>query len=381
MTNAAAIIDFYDDSKHEHMTKVAMPAALRNTAVTMLTPEQHAALPDSDFGLIFLTKRASVLRKFPVNDPGNAWLSAQYFGQTHKKLAFPARFVAAKFIKTACDAYGVPSSPHVDAYAARVESGEAESNVFVEGSERAWMLRKLAQRELMEKTSSAAEMNAIVNMPDEHFALVLQTGDGAVIRKYAMPDARHVKVAANYFDKYAMELPPEYRHRFAISVRNRADELGVDLADNTQLHKWAGVDWNRHVLAHLEQRKSLLPQNEGARGILDKLAASIHETNPADMAAALQTFDKATGLERYYERGLQDPFSSSMSKTAEAWSAEVDGRTITEDDLRKEATIKKIAGYLGETFASQFAKSPAEIFESLPAPEKALVKQIVSGEA
>jgi len=173
MSIAAAILDFYDDSKHELMSKVAMPVELKNTDVSLLTPEQHGALPDSDFGLIYLTKRASVLRKFPVNDPGNAWLSAQYFGNTYEKLAFPARFVAAKFIKEACDAYGVPASRAVDAYAARVEDGEAQNNVFVEGSESSWMLRKLAQRELIEKTASAAEINAVVNMPDEHFALVV----------------------------------------------------------------------------------------------------------------------------------------------------------------------------------------------------------------
>lgn len=381
MTIAAAILDFYDDSKHELMSKVAMPTELKNLDVTVLTPEQHSELSDNEFGLVFLTKRASVLRKFPVNDPGNAWLSAQYFDSTYEKLAFPARFVAAKFIKEACDAYGVPASSRVDAYAARVEEDEATSNRFVEGSEQSWMLRKLAQRELMDKTASAAEINAIVNMPDEHFALVTKNGDGSVIRKYAMPDAGHVKLAANYFDKYAMDLSPEYRHRFAASVYNRADELGVDVSGNEQLHKWAGTDWNHHVVAHIEQRKSLLPMNKGARGVLDKLAASLHETTPGDMAAALQTVDEATGLDRYYDRGLADPYASSMAKTAMGWSMEVDGHTVTEEDLRKEATIKKISGYLGSTFAQQFSKNPSEIFDSLPVTEQVLIKQIVSGEA
>lgn len=381
MTSAAAILDFYDDSKHELMSKVAMPAELANLDVTVLTPEQHSGLDDSEFGLIFLTKRASVLRKFPVNDPGNAWLSAQYFDNSFDKLAFPARFVAAKFIKEACDAYGVPSSVRVEAYAARVDPGEANSNVFIEGSEQGWMLRKLAQQELVEKTASAAEINAIVNMPDEHFALVAKNGDGSIIRKYAMPDEGHVKLAANYFDKYAMDLSPEHRHRFAVSVHNRADELGVDISKNEALHKWAGTDWNRHIVAHIEQRKSLLPMNRNAQGVLDKLAASLAETTPVDMAAALQTVDEATGLDRYYGRGVADPFESSMSKQAMGWSMEVDGHTVTETDLRKEATLKKIAGYLGSTFARQFSESPAEVFESLPVTEQVLIKQVVSGEA
>src|SRR5690606_11725465 len=205
-------------------------------------------LPDSDFGLIVFTKRAAVLRKFPVNDPGNAWLSAQYFHNTHEKLAFPARFIAAKVIKSACDAYGVPASKAVVAYAARANDEDIDSNTFVEGSESQWLLRKLAQRELMDKQASAAEINALTEMPNEHFALVIRT-EGGIIRKYAMPDAQHVKIAAQYFDKYAMDLPPEYRHKFATAVRDRADELGVDVSEHKALEKWASSEWNRFVHA------------------------------------------------------------------------------------------------------------------------------------
>lgn len=381
MSIVAATIDFYDDAKHELMTKISMPQEMKDTNVTMLTPEQHQSLSDSEFGLVVLTKRASVLRKFPVNDPGNAWLSAQYFAKTHEKLAFPARFVAAKFIKQACDAYGVSASQIVDAYSARVEEGEATSNTFVEGSESGWMLRKLAQRELEFNKTAAVEMNALAEMPGEHFALVVRQGDGSIIRKYAMPDQHHVKLAAAYFEKYAMDLPSEYRHKFAVSVQNRAEELGVDISEGDMLQKWSSTNWNRHVNAHLEQRKSLLPRNPSARDVLDKLAASLDETTPEDAAAALETFDQATGLTKYYDRGLTDPYASTMDKAAEGWSAEVDGEIVTAADLKKVATSKKIAGYLGETFARQFSEHPSEIFESLPTPEKVLIKQIISGEA
>jgi hypothetical protein len=381
MSIAALVVDFYDDSTHEMMSKVAMPAEMANVNMTMLTPAQHEQLPDNEFGLIFLTKRASVLRKFPVNDPGNAWLSAQYFEQSHEKLAFPARFIAAKFIKQACDAYGVASSPLVDSYAVKVAEDEAKTNTFMEGSESGWMLRKLAQRELMGKQADAVEINAIASLPNEHFALVIRQGDGSIIRKYAMPDSGHVKVAAAYFDKYAMDLPPQYRHRFAVSVQNRAEDLGVDISDSDSIEKWASSGWNSNIHAHLEQRKSLLPRNPGARDVLDKLAASISETSPDDMASALEAFDQSTGLDRYYDRGVTDPYASSMGKTSSAWSADIDGQIITEADLRKVATTKKLAGYLGETFARQFSEHPTEIFESLPSPDKVLIKQVISGEA
>lgn len=381
MSIASQVLDFYDDSQHELMSKFAMPSALRDVQTNILTPEQHSALPDADFGLIVLTKRAAVLRKYPVNDPGNAWLSSQYFGSSHEKLAFPARFIAAKFIKKACDAYAVTTHPRVEAYAARVEDGEADTNVFSENTTSSWMLRKLAQREFMSKQASAAEIDAMTEMPNEHFALVIRQEDGSIMRKYAMPDATHVRKAAAYFDKYAMQLQPVHRHNFAAAVQARAEDFQVDVSDHDALQKWASPSWNRHVNAHLEQRRSLLPRNQDAHGILDKLAQAIGQVETRDMADALQQFDEATGLDRYYDRGLADPYSSVMAKNAEGWSAEIGGRTLTEGDLKKVAESSKLAGYLGATFARQFKDHPVEIFESLPAPEKSLIGQIASGEA
>ena len=377
---SAATLDFYDDTEGQGLSKIAsaMPPQMRNLAIEPLSQEQRDRLDDTAFGLIILTKHAHVLRKFPVNDPAHAFLAAQYFDQNFKKLAFPARFIAAKHIKTACDAYEVPSTRQVDAYAARAE--EVTDNTFVEGSEHRWLLHKMASTELLEKQAAAVEMNALLEMPNEHFALVYKAGDGTITRKYAMPDADHVKVAAEYFDKYAMDLSPEHRHQFAVAVARRAEELEVELG-NREVEKWASVGWNEHVNAHLEQRKSLLPRNDQARKVLDKLAASLSETTPEDAAEALKTFDKATGLERFYERGLTDPYASTMSKTASGWSAEVDGRTITEPDLRKVAAGTKLASYLGGSFAKDFAKQPVELFESLPTTEKVLIKQLVDGEA
>ena len=375
-------LDFYDDPNGETMAKVAMPQEMKGVPLEVLADEDRAKLNDSDFGLVILTKQANVLRKFPVNDPGNAWLSAQYFQENHAKLAFPARFIAAKFIKAACEAYEMPSSPRVDAYAARA-GDEIEGNAFVEGSEDKWLLQKMAQKELLEKTASAIEMDAMLQLPDEHFALVIQNGDGSILRKYAMPNAEHVKMAAEYFETYATALPPEHRHNFASAVVRRAEELGVEVGDKVNLEKWASQNWNSQVQAHLEQRKSLLPRNPGAREVLDKLAAAIGagETEPQDAAKALATFDEATGLTRYYDRGVTDPYASVMEKQAMSWSAEVDGQTITADDLRKVASSSKLAGYLGNSFAAQFAKDPTAIFDSLPTPEKVLIQQLVNGQA
>lgn len=380
MTLASQVLDYYDDVGRQYISKLASTENIQHLPMHELSPVEHSDLDDSQFGLIVLTKNANVLRRFPVNDAGNAWLSSQYFQTTHRKLAHPARFIAAKFIKEACDAYGVQASPAVNTYAQK-SGDDVVNNLFQEGSESAWMLRKMAENELLTKQASAVEMDAILNMPDNHFALVYNTGDGETIRKYAMPDAEHVKKAASYFDKYAMHLEPSHRHRFASSVQKRAAELGVDISDSERIEKWASVGWNRHVDYHLEQRKSLLPRNPDAQSALDKLAERFSDTDPMVAAEALSTFDQAAGLDKYYDRGLADPYTSTMGKVAMAWSEEVDGVLVTEDHLRKVAADPKLGRYLGQAFASQFQKNAAEIFESLPTPQKVLIKQIAFGEA
>jgi hypothetical protein len=376
---AAMDLDFYDDTGHELLAKVAMPAGLKGVPLDLLSEAGRERLDARAFGLVVITKQGSVVRKFPVSDPGNAWLSAQYFDANCEKLAFPARFIAARQIRRACAAYGVPTAPRVEKYAAHAPAGPEHGNTFVEGSESGWMLRKLAERELASKEATARELDALLGMPDGHFALVVHTGDGEVIRKYAMPDAAHVKTAAAYFDKYAMQFAPEHRHRFACSVKHRAAELGVDVGGSRLLDKWASESWNPHVGAHLEQRRSLLPFDRGAQAALDKLASFVGQTDPETLARALETFDASTGLTRYYDRGLTDAYASTLDKQASAWSAEVDGHTLTESDLKKAES--KLRRYFGESFAAQFAKSPVEIFESLPETERVLIKQMATGEA
>ena len=380
MGQAQAVIDFYDDAGRG-LTKLSLPAELQNLHFELLTEVERDRLPDDSFGLVTITKHAGVLRRFPVSDAGNSWLSAQSFDGNYGNLAMPARFVAAHFIKQACKAYGVPSAPRVESYAASVDPGDVRSNVYVEGSDGSFFLRKLAQHELVHKQAVAAELDALLAMPDSHFALVVHTGDGDVIRKYAMPDAARVQRAAQYFDKYAMQLHPEHRHRFASSVKNRAAELGVALSPGGLVEKWASQRWSPHFVAHLEQRKSLLPRNEEARSVLDKLAAVVEDTDPETMAQALETFDHATGLARHYDRALTDAWASTMDKQASAWSTEIDDHTLTESDLKKVAAGGRLKSYLGEAFSQEFAKSPVEVFESLPQTEKVLIKQLATGEA
>ena len=368
------MIDFYDDTNYGGLKKVAHLDRYGNMHV--LTPEEHAALDDDQFGLIVLTKNANVVRKFPLHDEGHIFLAAHYFDMNHEKLSSVEQVTAATHIREACDAYGVKAPQSI----AKLAADGAFSNVVSEGSEPPWFrrLKKQAQEEL-HKTASA-EIDARISLPDGHYALVLDN-DGDVVRKYAMPDSDHVKVASAYFKKYAMSLNPHHRNMFASSVMRRAQELNVDLGDCSHLAKWASPNYHTHVDAHLEQRKSLIPRDEEGQAVLDKLAAQRDTADPITFAEALAEFDKQAGLDRYYDRGVTDPWASVLGIEKNAsWSTEVDGDTITADDLKRVADSDKFRSHFGETFQGQFKKHAVHVFDSLPTPEKVIIKQIAKGE-
>jgi hypothetical protein len=371
MTIAALVLDFYDDASREGLRKLASPGPLGKLAFEALGGSELRELNDDQFALCIVTKTAQVLRKWPVNDPAHAWLAGQYFDQNHDKIAAPAQVVAARHIKIAADAYGVSVPDSVETLAGLYPDG-MEGNSFVEGSE---VHMNLSMPVGIEKSAGA--------LPDDAYALVAVGADGELMRKYAMPDAASAAAAVAWFEKHASKLAPEFRPRMARSIVKRAQALGVDLAgleETPQLWKYAAGGWNSQLAAHLEQRKSLVPRDEKAREILEKLATQIGQGDAEDFSKVLGAFDARFGLTRYYGRGIEDATSSSfgMSK-AGSWSSEIDGEIITEADLKKAATRDSFKQYFGDAVKEAFVKDPVSIYESLPAPNKALIHQIARG--
>lgn len=379
MTLAGQVIDFYDDTDHSGLRELAEQGEGldKYASYSFLDPEQLAALPDDQFALVVLTKHANIVRKFPVNDDGNAWLSVQYFDMNHDKLSLTEKVAAASNLRDACLAHEIDAPPSIVKYAA----DGTISNTVTEGMRPIWWdeaLRKQAEEELT-KTASA-EINARMELPDSAYALILDH-EGDTARMYAMPDENHVKIASAYFKKHAMDLAPEHRHTFAVNVMNRARELGVELEKTAHLEKWASDNYSRYIDHHIEQRRSLLPRNQEAQDVLGKLAALRDSADPNTFAQALHEFDKTAGLDKYYDKGVADPWSSSMEleKTA-SWNADIDGGTLTAADLQKVAQSGKLKSHFGEAFHNQFAKHAVQIFESLPTPEKVVIAQIARGQ-
>jgi hypothetical protein len=322
------VLDFYDDATREGLQKIAAPGELGGLAITVMSPHDLRQLHDDQFGLLVVTKEASVLRKFPVHDAAHSYLAGQYLGMNMHKLATPARIIAAYHVKLAADSYGVRVPATVAEMAAAYPEG-MEGNTFVEG-------RDPYEPELDKQAS------------------------------------------VRWFEEHVEEMDPSQRHGVAMGILKEAHVAGL-MPESMPLLKYASTSWNPHLEAHLLQRKSLLPRDEAARATLDKLASQTGSSDPEEFARVLDAFDTKTGIDRYYGRGLADAYDSTMGMDKQAWSDEIDGETITKDDLVKAAARPSFKSFFGETVKNAFVRDPVTIYESLPTPNKALILQISRG--
>jgi len=364
------VVDFYDDSDRRYLRKMAQDLGPWRGA-EILSPSQIGDLQDDDFALVVITKTAEKIRKFPLHDEAHIKLASMYFENTHDNLSPAERVCAATHIREACDAYEVETDPSISKYAA----DGFFSNIIDEGIHNGY--EKYAAFEMTKEASR--DISARMEVPDDQYALLLNN-EGDTVRKYGMPDESHVKIAAAYFKKYARDLSPEHRHMFAENVLRRAGELNVEL-DTSYLNKWASGEWNQSLPYHLNERRVLLDGNDDAIDVLNKLSSLSDSTDPDTFAGALHEFDKQAGIDGQYGKRVTDPWESSMSpqKTA-MWNEEVDGETLTGEDLKSAAKSDKLRSHFGEAFQNQFKSHAIEIFNSLPDPDKVVVKQIAKGQ-
>ena len=95
--------------------------------------------------------------------------------------------------------------------------------------------------------------------------------------------------------------------------------------------------------------------------------------DPGRIIATLQSVDKLAGVtNREYLRGLLDPFAAcfkddTYTKRAAMMVDGVDLSTISPDALKEK---------FDDNFVQEFVKQPAQVYRSLPAPMKQIIKQL-----
>lgn len=347
-------LDLFDDSEFDKtLQKIASNLSSEVQQEELPTINDRDRLEDDQFALTLITKAASKINKFPIQDRVNTAFSNEYFELNHSKLPLDAQKIAAVFIRKSCEQFDI--TPHQSVKTASANF-DPRTNIYVESSQR---------QSNMEKSATTISSN--------YYALGT---------KYAMPDEEYVRKAEQYFDKYAAKLTPEDRHEFATNVSNRSAELGVKIA-SANISRYSGSNYNPDMEAHLRLRERLLDEASPYVPALRKLASYKGTTEPVVFAKVLHEIDKKAGLDKHYDRALIDPFASTFANEKVAgYAYSKDGIFIEADGIKKMASDKYevLKNYFGHTLADGLKKEGFAAFEALPTDAKDIVARIASGE-
>lgn len=312
-------LDVFDDV---NLTLLASSGKLEKVAsLQMGNPADLAGLEDRQFGLVFITKNAGVIRKYPLNDRTNVVLSDLYFDMTHDRLPPEAKVAAATQIKEACELWGLSCSPATVKYA--VAEAVPGHNYVRLGA-------------VAEKTAGPIE-------------LFEQLRDSYTENRHLYGRDDKVKLArtmAKGGEKVASLIP---------------DDLKCFAVKDPAIDKEA-------FLAQCGQRKSLLQGQGDALGLMSEFMAKHAQFQPLETVTLLEHFDRQFGLDRYWDRGLE-PNLILQEKVAYHEIVSARGvESLSEDELKEWVSgngdlLKKM---FGKELAEKFAKNPRSTIWELP---------------
>jgi hypothetical protein len=350
---ANQILDFSDDTDYAILKKFAK----KNTNIKLANLEEVSALDDTDFAISVITKKASKLNKFPINNFDNTWLSNEYFEHTAYNLPQEAIKIAATMIKFACEKHNINPNPMVVKHAS-----DAKDNLYFE-------------QDVLKHTN-------VLENDFSKFAKVRDISENETYATYAMPDTEHVKTACEYLKTHEKSIPLEFRHKYASAIQKRASALGFSVKD-PEIRKYASDGYNADIDAHLSLRRQLVEfKSPELLDGFNKLAAMKNTLTSTEFAQVLHQMDKKAGLTQYYNGYLTDPYQATFNRFVNPnYVKTASGKSITEDDLTKLVTAKyaTIKNYFGKNVADSLKKEGMQIFESLPMDAKEVILGIADG--
>lgn len=224
-------------------------------------------------------------------------------------------------------------------------------------------------KELRDKVA-AASVTDLANLPDSEFAIVWADQAGNKDRHWPLRNATEVKFAAAHFKAHRDQFTFADRHTIATKILEKAAEYGADTSeadDTLELAAGRGACAAKVAADMLRGRASLVAHSQKELAAeMTKLAAVV-EANPEEargealrlkLAAAVDEYDRATGLHRLYDDGgLERPeeilFAITEKVASDFMQAHVEtttGNVYNLDDLEKLAE-DDVRTWMGDEFA------------------------------
>lgn len=195
---------------------------------------------------------------------------------------------------------------------------------------------------------------------------------------YPLDSYADVKAAVAYFNDNQHMMMGCDRHEFAVKTASRAEELGIETGE--LLSRYGSTEYSPDLEAHIASRKAAAENYKEAYNVLLEKRA---EVEPDAFVELLKKVDEAAGLNWYYDGAVTDPYLATFGgkeKSANAsWQWDGDER-LTADKLAGLSNSEEFKNSFSPDITSEFAKDPIAIFDSMPAPTKAIMARLAIGE-
>jgi hypothetical protein len=224
-------------------------------------------------------------------------------------------------------------------------------------------------KELREKMAAARGVD-LESLPDSAFAIVWADEAGNKDRHWPLRNATEVKFASAHFKSHRDQFTFSDRHTIATKILAKAAEYDADTSEaegTLELAAGRGACAAKVAAELLRSRAALVAHTQQELAAEMTKLAGVVEANPEEarteatrlkLAAAVDEYDRATGLARLYdEGGLARPeevlFAITEKVAADFMKAHVEtttGNVYNLDDLEKLAE-EDVRSWMGDEFA------------------------------
>jgi len=362
------ILDVYDDDELVITGKIA---SVIGTGVMVADRDVVDGLKDHQFGLVMKTANGSMRRRLPLFDADSVKVSRAFFNEIRASL--PDELAANADIKIA-----------------------AAEAVFLHPETATDQDRTVLDLVAYVDIERLAPPRAKVAFHDQCWGLAI---DGK--NYFPLHDGTLLKTALARFVESASELQPEERFVYARNIVKRAEVLNVPIPSNSMVNWYSGEELNHNALRDaIDDRRKIIKAAGGNIEILSQLEDSagimaISDSAHEDMGSVvgrqkkasamrgrldipkiistLQTIDKLAGFSNHeYMRGLLDPFAAVFKSTGVNKFAALNVDGINLGDLKMDELNQKFS----PDFVREFQQNPVVIYQSLPEPMKAAIRQL-----
>ena len=355
------MIDLHNDDNLEILAKISqeenLPDFVKQADVSLMAKQSE--LPKEAFAL-------ESKKLYPMFDKASTWLSSRYFTKLAQQVPPPTRTAVEGKLKKACSVFGIE-----------------------------WPKEKAKGQ---------------TKLAESDYALV-EEHNGKKIIRYPANTKESTDASIKRFSAEYSLYPPEWRRKTAEKLLKKANEYGIKTGRKDFVSKYSCQTKSLEAIKTAMKLRSRYTTSEEFSQLYKDVIEKSAREDPETLVGAIDVLDRSSGLARYWDHGIADPYLSVYKEAEEekkedsaedvkvkdvkvkcdededeGKSAEISGRTITlaeksiPIDLLTEMPLEWYSDLLGDDVAKEIADGEdineeklKIILVSLPRPSQMLL--------